>query len=545
MNNSYDLRRMVYGLLIVATAGMALGRILSAELVSEPSLSRSWPDDPKHPRRAWPQSAPRAMPTFSSNDRSRWAAVRALVDEGTWAIGRRDRKTGKDSGIVFEDGWQSVDKMLDPNTLEFYSTKPPLLTCLVAGEYWLLKKTFGWTLSGESDHRFAVVRVCLLTFNLLPFLVSLWLLSRLADRFGATDWGRLFVVTAACFATSVTPFLISLNNHTLATCSVVVAVYATVRILSVNRQRKLPGIASHPAAHAAGSPGEAADASHPADDAAGSPGGGWRWFVLAGFFAGFTAVNELPATAFAFGLGLLILPRFPKKTLLAFAPAALLPVAALTATNYAELGEIKPAYSKFGTEWYEYEGSHWRNLPDRSKRGIDWAKNRETKGAYAFHLLVGHHGWFSLTPIYVLALAGIGLGAWRLLRAGTASDGIRSRDDAVSVACASGSDWTMRLWAELAISTAFLSSVVIGYYIYKSDNYGGWSNGPRWLMWLSPLWLLTLLPIVDWLAARRWGRMLGLVLLALSVGSAHYTDWNPWRHPWIYNWMDERGQIPY
>ncbi len=583
MNDSLDLRRMVYGLVIVAAAGMALGRILSAELVSEPSLSRSWPDDPKHPRRAWPETAPRAMPTFSSNDRSRWATVRALVDEGTWAIGRRDRKTGKDSGIVFEDGWQSVDKMLNPKTLEFYSTKPPLLTCLVAGEYWLLKKTFGWTLSGESDHRFAVVRVCLLTFNLLPFLVYLWLLSRLADRFGATDWGRLFVVTAACFATSVTPFLISLNNHTLATCSVVLAVYATVRILSANRQSPLPGIEPYPAANAAGSPGEAANAAGSpgaaanadgspgaAANADGSPGAGWRWFVLAGFFAGFTAVNELPAAAFTVGLGLLLLPRFPKKTLLAFAPAALLPVAALTATNYAELGEIKPAYSKFGTPWYEYEGSHWKNLPDQSKRGIDWAKNRETKGAYAFHLLVGHHGWFSLTPLYVLALAGMGLAAWRLLvktpphlqplspdAGGRGENGSsphseggengspRPPEGGERLGVRGANSAMMRLWAELAIATAFLSSVVIGYYIYKSDNYGGWSNGPRWLMWLSPLWLLTLLPIVDRLAARRWGRMLGLVLLALSVVSAHYTDWNPWRHPWIYNWMDERGQVPY
>ena len=30
------------------------------------------------------------MPTFGSNDRSRWATVRALVDEGTFVIGRRD-----------------------------------------------------------------------------------------------------------------------------------------------------------------------------------------------------------------------------------------------------------------------------------------------------------------------------------------------------------------------------------------------------------------------------------------------------------------------
>ncbi|HZV07354.1 MAG TPA: hypothetical protein VE999_19885 [Gemmataceae bacterium] len=543
MNASSDAalltRRWVYILLIVLAAGMAVGRILSVELVYEPSLSQSWPDDPDHPRRAWPATAPRAMPTFSSNDRSRWAAVRALVDEGTWVVGRRDKQVvlgsapaalaardplqltvlleagyeqriRSDRGIIFEDGWGSVDKMLNPATLEFYSTKPPLLTCLVAGEYWLLNKLFGWSLSGTSDHRFSIVRVCLLTFNLLPFVVSLWLLTRLVERFGSTDWGRLFVVAAACFGTLMTPFLITLNNHTLATCSLVVAVYAAVRIQSDSPES-------------------------------------WRWFVIAGFFAGFTAANELPAAAFAVGLGLLLFVRFPRRTVLGFAPAALVPVAAMLMLNYAELGEWQPGYSKFGTEWYEYEGSHWRNLPDNSKRGIDWAKNKETKGAYAFHLLVGHHGWFSLTPIYLLGLGGMGLGMWYLIRAAHAAQRSKRQGQPLTpLRCVRGSaEMASRQWAELAVSTALVSLVVIGYYIYKSDNYGGWSNGPRWLMWLSPLWLLTLLPFVDRLGQRRWGRVLCLVLLAPSVLSAHYTDWNAWRQPWIYNWMDSRGWIPY
>ena len=213
---------------------------------------------------------------------------------------------------------------------------------------------------------------------MLPFVIYLFLLARLAERFGTTDWGRLFVVAAGCFGTLVTPFLITLNNHTVASCSVIVAVYALVRILSASR------------AH-------------------------WGWFVVAGFFAGFTAVNELPAAAFALGLGLILLARFPKPTLLAFAPAVLVPVAALLVLNYSELGEISLGYSKFGGPWYEYEGSHWRNLPDQSKRGIDWAKNKEGKGAYAFNVLLGHHGWFSLTPIYLLTLLGMALGVRYLL----------------------------------------------------------------------------------------------------------------------------------
>src|SRR5262249_56870156 len=120
--------------LTVLAAGMAAGRMISAELVYEPSLSQTWPVDPDHPRRAWPATAPRAMPTFSSNDRSRWAVVRALVDEGTWVVGRRDKemvlasglaalaardplqlvvlleaghdqRIQSDRGIIFEDGW--------------------------------------------------------------------------------------------------------------------------------------------------------------------------------------------------------------------------------------------------------------------------------------------------------------------------------------------------------------------------------------------------------------------------------------------------------
>ena len=46
----------------------------------------------------------------------------ALVDEGRYAIGRRDpakqtaaNKYG-DAGIVFEDGWQTVDKVMNPET---------------------------------------------------------------------------------------------------------------------------------------------------------------------------------------------------------------------------------------------------------------------------------------------------------------------------------------------------------------------------------------------------------------------------------------------
>ncbi len=319
---------------------------------------------------------------------------------------------------------------------------------------------------------------------MIPLIIYLAILAWLAEQLAGSEWSRYYIVAAGGFATLVSPFLITFNNHTVATTSAAVALYATVRVIN--------------------------------------GAGGW-YFALAGLAAGFTACNELPATALAVGLGVYVLYKAPRRTLLSFLPAALVPVAALLAANYAELGQLRPAYAEFGGPWYEYEGSHWRVPPGQTKRGIDFAgRNGETKAVYAFHLLLGHHGWFSLTPIMLLAVAGMGMWVWRLKR--------------------HEMDGTAAL---LGLFTLLVSVVVIAFYIVKSDNYGGWSNGPRWLMWLTPLWLVCMVPALDRLHRSRAGRALALLLLALSIASMTYQQWNPWRHPWIYNWMEARGWIPY
>src|SRR5262245_49720869 len=200
-------RRSVYWLLITVAVGVAAGRLLSAERVNEPSVHRA-DDDKATPRPAWPPKRPTPTPMFSSNDRSRWALVRALVENGEFVIGRREYDaTGKykDKGIIFEESYQSVDKVLHPERKEFYSTKPPLLSVLVAGEYWALNRCFGLTLADDpetperEDSPFTIVRIILATINLAPFVLYLFLLGRLADRFAREDWSRYFVVAAAGF----------------------------------------------------------------------------------------------------------------------------------------------------------------------------------------------------------------------------------------------------------------------------------------------------------------------------------------------------------
>ncbi|HKI34401.1 MAG TPA: hypothetical protein VKA46_21280 [Gemmataceae bacterium] len=493
LSDPASLRRSVYALLIVVAVAGVAGRILGVGRVYEPWLSRD-PNSANDTRGNWPPTRPEPMPTHSDNDRSRWATVRALVEKHTYVVGHRDTdsatRTYTDSGIVFEDGWKSIDKVKDPQTDDFYSSKPPLLPTLVAGEYYLFRH-FGWSITDER-HRWEIVPAILLTFNALPWGVALFLLARLAERHGSTDWGRLFVLAAACFGTFVTTFSVTLNNHTVAAWSAMFALYAAVRVWE--------------------------DGAAP-----------FYLFPMAGFFAAFTACNELPAASFAVALFLLLLWRAPGYTLAGFVPAALVPVAAFFVTNYLALGTWLPAYEKFGGPWYDYEGSYWHN-----PKGIDTAGMQEGRAEYAFHLLLGHHGAFSLTPIFLLSLAGmIGL----LPYAAPALFGNRKEESA--------SRRGLSLAGLLGLG---VTVVVLGFYIMREDrqrNYGGWTSGPRWLLWLTPLWLVALLPAADWLGRRRWGRVAASALLAISVVSVSYPEYSPWRHPWLYNFLEAHGLVKY
>jgi hypothetical protein len=480
------LRRLVYTLLVGVASASLFGRILAVSPV-----------------------------IVSANDRSRWATARALVEEGTYEIGRRwtDPDTGEyaDSGIVAEPGWDTIDKVLRPDNQAFYSSKPPLLATVVAGEYGLLRAGLGWSLTVE---RGRTMRAILLTVNWLPLTAYLIVLARLIERLGRTDWGRLYVVTAACFGTFLTTFAVVLNNHTVAATAVLFALAAAWPALAGGTA---PG-------------GDAAVVAAPRRTA-------WR-FALAGFFAGWAACTDLPAAAFTAALGGLLLVRAPGRTLLAFAPAAAVPVAAFLVTNYLAIGQLRPAYGEFGGPWYEYAGSFWDSSAGPAP-GIDGAGASEGKLEYLLHLVEGHHGLFSLSPVYLLAL-------WTVA-AGWPSPGRppQAGDPPAPEGAVGADPGRVRAFRLLSGLTAGLTLVVVGFYVVKTSNYGGVSAGPRWFFWLTPLLLLTALPAADWLAFRRWGRGLGYALLAVSVLSASYPAATPWGHPWLYDLMEALKWLPY
>ena len=93
--------------------------------------------------------------------------------------------------------------------------------------------------------------------------------------------------------------------------------------------------------------------------------------------------------------------------------------------------------------------------------------------------------------------------------------------------------------------TAVLSLVVMAYFVFKTNNYGGFTSGPRWFFWMIPLWLIAGLPGLDRIAQSRAGRLSLAILLGFSVLAVFYPAWNPWRPPWILQTFERLEWVNY
>ncbi len=464
-DQSARLRWGIYLVLIAVATGNMTGRLLAVNSVDKAALEQS---------RGGKEVLQR--PFLSANDRSRWMTIRALVEHGTYEI----------DAIVGQPTWDTIDMVQHrgrDGQPHLYSSKPPLLATILAGEYWLIHRLTGWTL-GEQPYE--VGRLMLFTVNILPLVLMYFLLARLVERFGATDWGRVFVMAVATLGTLLTTFAVVLNNHLVAAVSATVALYAFVRIDCDGERR-------------------------------------WSYFVLAGFAAAFTAADELPALSLLAAVGLLLLLRAPRETLRAFVPAALIVVMAFFITNYLAHDSLLPPYMHRSTSdpsdnWYAYSytvngverDSYWLD-----RQGID--RGEPTRLLYALHVLVGHHGIFSLTPVWLLSAWGM----WLWFQSGD-----RARRN---------------LAAMIGVLTLICLVFYIGFRPQEDRNYGGMTSGFRWMFWFTPLWLVVMLPAADRLARSTAGVACGAALLTLSALSVSYPTWNPWTQPWIYRWLEWCG----
>ncbi len=203
MNEPADVTRSgrrwtIYWLLIAIAAGQMTGRIMAVNSVNLNELQRYRIDselqksrqkfidegfagdvlEEKLTRRRGEldRSLQLQRPFLSSNDRSRWLTIRALVEDGTYSIKK----------IVTDPEqhrrWNTIDMVMHEQNGEpdLFSSKPTLLPTILAGEYWLIHQVTGWTLA---DQTFEVVRLMLITINVVPLILLFVCVAR-----SRTDW---------------------------------------------------------------------------------------------------------------------------------------------------------------------------------------------------------------------------------------------------------------------------------------------------------------------------------------------------------------------
>ena len=446
------------------------------------------------------------MPTqLTANDVSRYCTVWSLLERGTYAID--ECPWAKDT--------QDKVKKPDPFSKEtpapehYYSSKPPLFATLMAGVIYPFRKLTGKPLDSTFEQKrvernvekpipgepgktefvketpppaiwqayLLYFKPVIVLFNVVPFLGLLILYARLLDRHAANDWAYFLALVAGAWGTYLIVFNASLNNHTLAAYSAFFALYALERIGDGGSTR-------------------------PAD------------FLAAGFWGAFAACNEIPAGLFGALLFLMVVAKSPGKTFLYFVPAALVPLAAFFATQYLAFGQLRPVYEEFGTKSYQYEGSYW-NTPLE----FDWFNvHPEPMPTYLFHMTFGHHGVFSLSPIFLFSIYG-----------------------ALATLFIKG-----RPLKAISGLTLFLTVAMLAFYTWnpKARNYGGSTTGLRWLFWLIPFWLVTLPAGLAGGQDRKGIRWLTLAALGLSVLSTGYALRSPWTHPWIVDLLEHLDLYP-
>lgn len=390
-----------------------------------------------------------------TNPASRYATMDALVHDGTFAI----------NNSVYS--W-TIDKVSLDGKL--YSSKPPLLSTVGAGVYFLLNKTF--RLSFRDDSRRLAVYCMNLILALGPHLILLFYFYRLIGMFTKDALITVVMFAVIAFGYLGVGYATSLNNHTLAATAVLVAFYYAYSLRAGFSDRR-------------------------------------RDWVLAGVAAGLAPTLDFGAAFISFAIGIYLLSFDLRRTVTYFGIAAIPPMATHFALTYAISGGIAPIYLR--PELYHYAGSFW-NAP------IGFDGLNEPKHIYLFNILLGHHGLFSMTPLLLLAMIGLGL------------------------ACRRQSPTPPAKRAAAVLVGACLVTFIV-FYTATTRNYGGWCVGFRWFIPIMPL---TLLFVTDYLSHfRERQAAFAIFVVFFAIGQLHAVNalQSPWYPSFWHRQLDPMARV--
>jgi len=382
-------------------------------------------------------------PRHSGNVWSRYMTIESIVERGTLVV--------EDSPLLEISG--------TPDLVQFdgrlYSDKPPVLSALGALVYWPLNRSgiaMAGSLDGFRQANFALV----LSLVILPSALAVAALRLLLQ---AVDIHRgLADVLALGFGFSSLLFTygVTFTNHSAA-AGLLTTAFALLVLQSM----------------------------------AGRLG---RWSTgLIGLLAALAATMDIP-TGGTLWLGFLIWFVWKARSrTLAFLIGSAPPVLAHSVLQSLVTGSPLPA--EMYPEAFEYEGSYWLSEAGRFEETVP-------RWRFLIELLFGPQGWFTVTPVLLLAPLG-----WFAA--------LRRRRDAVR---------------DGAVVIAASTLVLLLYYSFgvRRTDFAGQSFGTRHLLAISPLVFFYAVVALEWLRARFWRVcVFGLML----IGAVYAFE--GMKKPWI------------
>jgi len=335
-------------------------------------------------------------PPFTPLEESRLATIESLVNGNGFVI--------NDSLFV-----GTVDKVLIGGN--FISTKPPVLSVLgalvIKIEQFFLPWSFTHTFVSFGLVNFYYYSL-LIIFVILPFGLAVYLADKLLFQWDIRY--RYFLLSVFAFLSLWFVYLWRFTNHVIAASFLFVGIY-----FYLTKDKPTP-----------------------------------RLLFLSGLFTSGAVVFELSVVVWY--LVLLVLWWWRERSKVVWYLVGSIPFFALHLfLSFVSSGSLWPVYLRTGL--YQYPGSYWLN-----PQGID--SLHQSKLLYLFNLLLGTHGLFFYSPVYLFSLIGLG----KALK-----------------------DKKFKVPAILTIIGLF---VFILFYWLKTSNYGGVAFGLRWFIILIPiLWL--------------------------------------------------------
>jgi hypothetical protein len=401
-----------------------------------------------------------APPAINANDMSRWATVESLIHRGTYQIDASPFGATVDRRYRVEPSGERVH----------FSSKPALLSTWVAAIAWPWS-WLGFELRHPSQPATRqTIGIVLSLINVLPFACCLVAYWDYLERRIRSAWAKAVSFAAAAFGTYLTGYLTTLNSHTIGA----LAAFASLLLLE---RRPTPTKLLEGAA--------------------------------VGALCGLAMAHDVALSTLMAPLLLIAAWRAPARSRLGLCLGAALPAAAYFVTERVATGAWLPNQLSFalGRRSSLHMDGYW----GADRDALDGV--RDALGVRAFHMTLGHHGIFSLSPIFLAsALALPEVARWR----------------------SSASSRRMAAAFGLVVAASATSFVL---FLLKTTNYGGLCQGFRWLFGFIPAWLMLLPRALDRSFARRPAIVaLTVAALAVSAYSALSAMLDPWELSWLHRW---------